>query len=331
MLRHGPLMALGFLGTLIVTERAVGFRYPWLWAGVAASALGTLLLLAGGPERAAGVSFAGAALLVALAFSLHLVRRRDAAGAAMLLGALAWAVSAGAFAAGVSQPRLALWWAAFLVLTIVGERLELGRFGIRSPFGWSAFVSGLALVVAGALAGFASTEIGAGAAGAGFALLAIWGLRHDIVRRTVRIPGRARFSAAALLAGYAWLGAAAVLWPIAAPTFAGGLRYDAALHALFLGFVLSMVFGHAPTILPAVTGVRLRFTRLFYGHLALLHAGVVVRVLGDLAGEPDLRRVGAELNVAAVLLFLVVTAGAGIASRAPLGRLNEGGSGAPAR
>ena len=231
----------------------------------------------------------------------------------------------------MSQPRLALWWAAFLVLTIVGERVELGRFRTRSLLGWSEFAAGLGLVAAAPVAALASLEVGTRLAGVGFALLAIWGVRHDIVRRTVRMPGRARFSAVALLSGYGWLAVAAVLWLTAAPSFAGGLRYDAALHALFLGFVLSMVFGHAPTILPAVTGVRLPFTRLFYLHLVLLHAGLVLRVAGDLAGEADLRRGGAELNVLAVLLFLIVTAGAAISARARPVRLSEGGSEAPAQ
>ncbi|MFB9895270.1 hypothetical protein [Planobispora takensis] len=61
-----------------------------------------------------------------------------------------------------------------------------------------------------------------------------------------------------LLAGYGWLATAGILWA-ASGLAAGPYLYDAALHALFLGFVMSMVFGHAPVILPAVLRVRLPY------------------------------------------------------------------------
>jgi hypothetical protein len=94
-----------------------------------------------------------------------------------------------------------------------------------------------------------------------------------------------------------------------------GPRYDAVLHCLFLGFVFSMVFAHAPIILPAVTGAAVPYRPAFYAHLALLHASLVVRVVGDLTGWADGRQWGGMANVAAVVLFVVSTAWAVASAR----------------
>ncbi len=57
--------------------------------------------------------------------------------------------------------------------------------------------------------------------------------------------------------------------------------YGAALHALTLGFVFSMVFGHAAIIFPAVLRVAVPYHPTFYVPLALLHVSLLVRVAGD--------------------------------------------------
>ena len=56
-----------------------------------------------------------------------------------------------------------------------------------------------------------------------------------------------------------------------------GLRYDAVLHCFFVGFVFSMIFGHAPVIFPAVLSVQPVFERRFYVHVLLLHAALALR------------------------------------------------------
>ena len=76
---------------------------------------------------------------------------------------------------------------------------------------------------------------------------------------------------------------------------------------MFVGFVFSMIFGHALVIVPAVLGIRVQYRARFYLHLALLHLSVAVRVVGDLAGSPTLRVAGSWANAAALLLFLVST------------------------
>ncbi|HSJ95592.1 MAG TPA: hypothetical protein VLC53_00885, partial [Myxococcota bacterium] len=121
-----------------------------------------------------------------------------------------------------------------------------------------------------------------------------------IARRTVRAEGFPRFAAVALLTGYAWLAAAGIAW--AAMPFVPAAR-DAALHALGLGFVFSMIFAHAPLIVPVVARVRMRFVPAFYAPLALLHASLLLR-LGAAPFDAGLRLWGGVLHAVAIALFV---------------------------
>ena len=147
----------------------------------------------------------------------------------------------------------------------------------------------------------ARAEFGSAAAPfSGIGLLAVtaWLLRHDIARRTVRFPGLARFSAACILAGYFWLVVAGLLLLILPPGTAA-FSYDAIVHAIAIGFVLSMIFGHAPIILPAVIGLRIRYNAAAYRPLALLHLSVLLRVAADLFECVDMRTISGPVTVLA--------------------------------
>ena len=69
------------------------------------------------------------------------------------------------------------------------------------------------------------------------------------------------------------------------------------LHALVLGFVFGMIFGHAPAIFPAVLGRPIAYGPHCDGHVLLLHASLALRVIADRADWADLRRRGGVLNV----------------------------------
>jgi hypothetical protein len=136
--------------------------------------------------------------------------------------------------------------------------------------------------------------------------LTLWLVRYDVARRTVSQSGLTRFIAVCLLSGYFWLAVSGVIG-IGLGSPGAGPIYDALLHALFVGFALSMVFGHAPIIFPAVLNRPIVFRRAFYLHVALLHVSLVMRLTGDLAGVSLLRLCGGLLNVAAIGLFLINT------------------------
>ena len=88
----------------------------------------------------------------------------------------------------------------------------------------------------------------------------------------------------------------------------GGPVYDAILHAVFVGFVLSTGFGHALSVVPVLAGGHVPFSPLFYAPLALLHATLVVRLAGDLSGALWVRQLGGVGNALAIALFAVVMA-----------------------
>ncbi len=207
--------------------------------------------------------------------------------------------------AGVPVPAVP-WWMGFVVLTIAGERLELSRFGPASPRARAAFAVIVAVMVIGLVGTLRSPPADAPLFAVALLALALWLMRQDIARRTVRQSGLTRYIAVCLLGGYVWLALAGALG--AAGGFAAGdtLR-DGALHAVFLGFVVSMIFGHAPIILPAVARVRLAYSPAFYGPLALLHLSVLARVAGDLSGAAHLVQWAAIGNGASLLLFVLTT------------------------
>jgi hypothetical protein len=114
--------------------------------------------------------------------------------------------------------------------------------------------------------------------------------------------------ALAMLAGFAWLAVAGGIWLVAGAVTEGPV-YDAVLHAVFLGFVMSMVIAHAPVILPAVLRRPLPYRPVMLVPLALLHVSLAFRLLaGDAWGSVTAVRVGGVANVVAVLMFLAVAA-----------------------
>lgn len=305
---HGPLMISGFFGTVIALERAVALARPWAYAGPLLSGLGGGLVVAGAPAIAGqALLAAGSAVLVAAAVSV-LARQRALFTLTMALGAACWLAGNVLWLAGWAVQSVVPAWLAFLVLTIAGERLELSRFLGTSAAATRAFGAVLIVVLAGAAAVPFAPRAGAIGFGAGLLALSAWLARFDIARRTVRERGLTRFVATCLLAGYAWLAAGAAIVLGAGGLFAGSASYDAGLHAIGLGFVFSMVFGHAPIILPAVARVTMRWHWSAYLPLALLHLSLLVRCAGDAAGTYAWRAAGGALGAVALLAFVASTA-----------------------
>jgi hypothetical protein len=305
-LGHGPLMIGGFFGTVISLERAVALGRSWGYLAPLLSGIGAVALLTGIAGPAGPLLLAGS--LAFLVISLVVLARQPALHTlTLVLGAAALVGGTLAWLTGQPVPHAAPLWIAFLILTIAGERLELSRFLPPSPIAAKVF----AILVVALLAG-AATAVSGGSAGprlfaAASLGLAAWLLRQDIARRTVRERGLTRFIAVCLLSGYAWLAIGATVLLATGALVPGSAAYDAGLHAILLGFVFAMVFGHAPIIFPAVLGVRLAFAAYFYLPLVMLHLSVAVRITGALAGVPELRSAGGLLNVAALALFIAGT------------------------
>lgn len=300
---HGALMISGFFGTVIALERAVALKRAWPYLGPVGSGLGGLALALGVPGGAVLAAIGSAVLLAASVVVLRQARTLYAG--TLALGAACWLAGNLMWASGVATAAVVPVWICFLLLTIAGERLELSRFLPPVPAAKRLFTAVVAVLLGGAAAAAAGAAKPGGLLfGAGLLGLSAWLLGHDVARRNVHATGLTRFIAACLLAGYAWLAVGAVI-ALAAGGFApGSLSYDAALHAVLLGFVFSMVFGHAPIIFPAVLAVPVPYTRFAWVPLAALAASLVVRIAGDLAGDAALRSAGAGLNALALALFV---------------------------
>ena len=307
LIAHGPLMVCGLFGTLISLERAVALGARWGYAAPALTAVGALALDLG-PVGAVGPLLITAGSVVVVAILAVVCRRQPSLFiVTMTLGGVAWVVGNVQWLAGAAIFRVVFWWLAFFVLTIAGERLELNRVLRPTAVVRGMFALAAALVLAGAAAAARWPEPGVHMLGAGLMAMAWWLARNDVARRTIRQRGLTRFMAVCLLSGYAWLGVGgliAALTGMATP----GVLYDATLHAVFLGFVMSMVFAHAPVILPAVLGSPIQYRPAFYLHVGVLHVSLILRLVGDLVDSLGRWRAwGGLLNTVALLLFLFST------------------------
>ena len=308
LLSHAALMVCAFFGTVIGIERAVALKRRAAFAAPLASGLAGLCLLAGFDAAARGLLVA--ASLVFVAVNLVIVRRQRAPHTVLLLAsALAWLAGNLLHALREAGAATLAWWFAFLVLTIAAERLEMTRLMRRRPSAQAAFHAIVAALLAGAAASLPWPRAGGVLFGAALVLLAFWLLAFDIARRTVRTAGLSRYMAVCLLGGYAWLGIGGAAW---GAMVLGAPARDIALHALGLGFVFSMVMGHAPVILPAIARVKLQYGWPFYIPLAGLHLSLALR-LGPGAFDSAWRSAGALLNALAMLAFALTVLG-GIAA-----------------
>lgn len=308
---HGPLMVSGFFGTLIALERAVAINRRWAYLGPMCSGVGGVLLLLGFKGVVAPLLLALGGLGLTLV-CLWMVRQHPVLHSAIIaLGACCWLVGSLLWLSGSPVYQVVLWWSAFFVLTIAGERLELSRVRRLTHISMCLF----GFISAGIILGLVWLRFdliwGERIVGLGYLALGAWLWVHDLARFTVRQTGLTRYIAVCLLSGFVWLVIGGLLSIVYAGYTAGPV-YDAKLHAVFVGFVFSMVFGHAPIIFPAVIGSPtslgqpLPYRREYYLPLLGLHLSLVLRLAGDFSGWVALRQWGGLLNALAIVLFLLL-------------------------
>ncbi len=332
---HGPIMVSGFLGVVISIERAVALRRSWPYVAPICAGVGAVLLIFGVPGPAGRILFLIAALTM-LAVNMLLVQRQpERHHVVMMLGSLSWVVGSALWVADRPIATMVPFLAGFLIMTIVGERLELSRIVRPGPVARWIFVAIIVVFCAGLAVGPFSSTWGYRIAGVGLLGQPLWLARYDIARRTVRMKGLTRYMAIAFIAGYVWLAVAGVIW-IASDALRGLAAMDAGLHAIFLGFVFSMIFAHAPVIFPAVTGGRLPYRAFMYVPLAILHVSLVIRFIGAAAEDVGIWRLGGVGTEVAIVVFImsavlaaVITPAAGV-RRAPATTAPQG-SQAPSR
>ncbi|HEU4512989.1 MAG TPA: hypothetical protein VFR87_07775 [Nocardioidaceae bacterium] len=302
---HGMLLVLGFVGTLISLERSVALARAAGYLAPALLGAGALLLVSPAPlVLGKGMLVAGATALVGVYVPLWR-RQRDDAVLVQALGAVLAVGAAVLWLGGVAVPALLPWLVGFIVLTIAGERLELARLAMGPGAGTRLVLLSSALVV-GVVGSLLWPAVVTPALGIVLLVLVGWLVTHDVARRTVRATGLARFMAASMLAGYAWLAVAGAVWGLAGQVTEGS-GYDAVVHAVFLGFTMSMIMAHAPVILPAVLRRPMPYHPALVVVAVALHASLVLRLwAGDALGSPLAWQAGGAVNIASLLGFVGV-------------------------
>lgn len=299
---HGPLMICGVFGTLISLERAVAIGTRRAFLAPALLALGGLALVAGLPELVSrGLLLCGAAAFV-LATAWIMLEQRAIFTATLLVGAVSLLAGVAVWTITADVSAAAGAWLLFLVGTVAAERLELSRALIRSRLSVPGFLIAIGPLAVGSIFGL-TDHSGARIFGLGLVVLTLWLGMNDVATTTVRMRGQPRFMASAMLAGYVWLPVAGLALLTAPDALFG---YDLVMHAVLIGFVLSMVFGHALIIFPSVARIRLRYHPSLYLPLALLHLSVLVRVVGDALELTMLRTSSGPLTVLALLVFAAI-------------------------
>jgi hypothetical protein len=138
-------------------------------------------------------------------------------------------------------------------------------------------------------------------------LTAAWLFKFDMAVKSVKRAGEHRYSAILLLTGYVWLIITAIF------LFTGNVNsfwYDATLHSFFIGFVISMIFSHAPIILHAVSKLPAKPYRPgLYGLFIAMQTSLIARVAADVLVLPALlRKWSGMINGITLLLFFITIA-----------------------
>ena len=305
---HGPLMVLGFVGTVICLERAVALGHRLAYLVPAMSGFGVIVLLAPLPfdSARAGLALLTLAQLGLLTIYVPLWRRsHDDAVVIQGAGAFCAAGAAALLTTGAHVSQIVGWLACYMILTICGERLELSRLTMARNRALSALCLA---VVAALLVSVVSPAIGWRVLGVVLIGLAVWLCRHDVARGGLRRGGQAAYIGTLLMIGYLWLATAGIVCTVQGPPISRS-GYDAVVHSLFLGFTMGMILGHAPIILPAVLQVRLEWTTWFWLPAFLLEASLLVRIgIGDGLDRSAAVQAGGTVNVLSLLTLVAVIA-----------------------
>lgn len=297
---HGSLMVGGFIGTLICIERTVTFNNKIVLLIPFVNSLSIVFFLLKMPDIAYWLLLAGSIGLVVIYFTLY-TRFNELEQMIMTAGAMCYLIGCALLIKTSFYPVAAMWWIAFLYLTIVGERIELSRYLNISSRNKYFLTVLLGLYIVGILMSFHSS--GGIVIAVSFFGSAIWLFKFDMARKSLIREGQFFYSGIVLLTGYVWLIISALFF--AYGSFAG-LLYDPALHSFFLGFVFSMIFAHAPIILPGVLKLQINlFSKSLYIWFFMLQISLLSRIAGSLLVIPDIKVWAGLFNGITILGFLL--------------------------
>ncbi|MGA2667748.1 MAG: hypothetical protein ABSF32_02395 [Ignavibacteria bacterium] len=297
---HGALMVGSFLGTLICLERAFTFPKKIALMLPLFNSLSFIFIIAKYPVIAYWVLFIGSMGLVVLYFFLYL-KFSELYVLLMMMGAMCWVIGNGLLLQTSFYPQAVTWWIGFLFLTITGERLELSRYLNIGKSTKSIFVILIALFIIGITIPF--HEFGGYVTAVSLIGSSLWLFIYDMPRRNLKNTGVHKYSGIVLLTGFFWLFICGLLMAYGSYEM---LLYDAVLHTFFIGFVFSMIFAHAPIILPGILGIPVKpFHGLLYVWFILLQLSLLMRLSVLLTNDVFIKQLSGMISGIVIIGFIV--------------------------
>jgi len=300
MAHHGFIMACSFLGTLIILERIVVVKIPWFYLFPVINGLSLPMFLLDQYKIGYILLLIGTLGLI-ISYIIFYVKYGEKYLLLMLVGSMFLII-------GILLPLFGQLIAAsvpylfgFLLFTITGERLELGKFLPDKKFKKPLLYLGISVFTIGIFVNF--HDSGHYFSGAGMILLALWMLRYDIVNKSIKSHGIHKYVGITLFSGYIWLLISGILMTL---NLTSVFYYDALLHSFFLGFTFLMIFAHGPIIFPGVAGFNFRpYHKSLYFWVILLNLFLALRIISDIASIVELRKISGLINGFTIIGFFV--------------------------
>lgn len=300
---HALLMIGGLLGTLISLERSMAMPTKSWRLLPLINALSIIPLLLNQFSWAVGMQSVTAAGLSLLLYTT-LKKHNSVSLLLMTFGPILWLIGNLIFLYEGWVVVAVPWWMGFLLFTIVGERLELSKFLPTPPWAFRSLYFLLLAWTSTLLLPFHGTW--AWLTGLLVVLQAAWLWHFDLARIIIRKTDRYHYIGVGLRTAYLWLllHGLSFFLPDSLP-----YRYDLYLHTFFLGFVFSMIWAHAPIILPMLVGSnRNPYHPLLWFPWVIFQLSLLLRLLAYVLGEAVWRLLFAQINGYSMLLLLAIMA-----------------------
>jgi hypothetical protein len=300
---HGALMIGSFLGTLICLERSVSYPNRIALLVPLINSMSIVFFLLSLPNTAYIFLILGGFGLTAIYYFIY-IKHKGFHILIMMAGSMCYLVGGAVLYSTSFYPFVVMWWIAFLLFTITGERLELSKFLLfkNAVKKQAVLIILLSVFITSIFLPFHSS-IGSIAPAISLIGSALWLFKYDMAKHSLKKPGQSFYSGLLLLTGYVWLMIAGLFFAFGA--FFGSF-YDSSLHAFFLGFVFLMIFAHAPVILPAVLKLKIDpFGKSLYIWYVLLNLTLIFRLLSEFSSLAPYKIWAGMFNGIAIIGFFV--------------------------
>src|SRR5688572_8995126 len=170
--QHGAVMVGGFLGTLILLEKVIPLKKKILFVIPVVNGLSLLMIIPAFIHIGQAFLLIGAIGLLYILILYFIKQPYDLSIILMLMGSCCLIMGHSMLISRQLYPMAFPWWMGFILLVIVGERLELSKFLPVTRMNKNVLMGFLFLFLAGLIVPFHG--IGRYMSAAGLVFVAIW-------------------------------------------------------------------------------------------------------------------------------------------------------------